>query len=269
MGFNGIITQSVSTYPLIFFMRATANEQGATGLSPTVTISKNGGSFASPAGAVTEVGAGYYKVAGNATDVGTAGPLRLTATGAGAYQVDESWQINPLAGLSCTTEDIADDLINQDHIGANAFTASAFAADVFTAFANAVVATGLPLISDTQQHGTHTIVKGNSYGSTSRSFLITIADGADWPTDLSLWTWAFAADKHADNSNTGDASTTGTVAVVQATGASRSVRVTLTSTATSTMAVGQYRHSLRGTQTGGLVWTIELGTLEVIDDPGA
>lgn len=60
----------------------------ATGLSPTVTLSKSGGSFASPAGAVTEVANGWYKVAGNATDTGTLGPLVLHATGTGADPTD-------------------------------------------------------------------------------------------------------------------------------------------------------------------------------------
>lgn len=168
-----------------------------------------------------------------------------------------------------TADAYTDSELTNSAFGTETFTAALFAPDFFTALANYVVATGLPLVSDTQQHAARAIVKGNSYGSTSRSFLITITDGADWPTDLSLWAWTFTADKHADNTNTGDASTTGTVAVVQATGDSRSVRVTLTSTATSTMAVGQYTHSLRGTQTGGLAWTIELGTLEVLSDPAA
>ena len=61
---------------------------GKTGLSPTVTISKNGGAFASPAGSVTEIGSGLYKVAANAGDSDTLGPLVLHATATGADPTD-------------------------------------------------------------------------------------------------------------------------------------------------------------------------------------
>lgn len=64
-----------------------------TGLSPTVTLSKNGGSFAAPAGAVSEVGNGVYKVAGNATDSNTLGPLWLHATASGADPTDTIFPI--------------------------------------------------------------------------------------------------------------------------------------------------------------------------------
>ena len=66
---------------------------GKTGLSPTVTISKNGGSFAAPAGAVTELANGWYKVAGNATDTGATGPLLLHATATGADPVDDRFEV--------------------------------------------------------------------------------------------------------------------------------------------------------------------------------
>jgi hypothetical protein len=64
-----------------------------TGLSPTVTLSKNGAAFAAPSGAVTEVGSGWYKVAGNATDTATLGPLILHATATGADVVDVEYGV--------------------------------------------------------------------------------------------------------------------------------------------------------------------------------
>ena len=64
-----------------------------TGLSPTVTISKNGAIFAAPSGAITEVANGWYKVAGNATDSNTLGPLLLHASAAGADPVDECFNV--------------------------------------------------------------------------------------------------------------------------------------------------------------------------------
>ncbi len=86
--------QSDATYPLIFLMvDSTDHVSGKTGLSPTVTISKNGGSFASPSGAVTEIGNGLYKVAGNATDSNTLGELWVHATATGADPADVQYLI--------------------------------------------------------------------------------------------------------------------------------------------------------------------------------
>lgn len=86
--------QSDTTYPLIFFMADTTDHTtGKTGLSPTVTLSKNGGAFAAPSGAVSEIASGWYKVAGNATDSGTLGPLILHATATGADVTDTTFGI--------------------------------------------------------------------------------------------------------------------------------------------------------------------------------
>lgn len=83
------ILQSSTQSALLFLMvDSTDHVTGKTGLSPTVTISKNGGTFASPSGAVTEISGGWYKVAGNATDTNTLGPLALHATGTAADPTD-------------------------------------------------------------------------------------------------------------------------------------------------------------------------------------
>ena len=85
---------SQTAQPLLFLMVDSVDHiTGKTGLSPTVTLSKNGAAFASPAGAVTEIGSGFYKVAGNATDTGTLGPLALHATGSGADPVDDVFNV--------------------------------------------------------------------------------------------------------------------------------------------------------------------------------
>lgn len=91
---NKMRKQSDTTYPLFFLMvDSTDHVTGKTGLSPTVTISKNGGAFASPSGAVSEVGNGLYKVAGNATDSNTVGELWVHATATGADPTDTSYTI--------------------------------------------------------------------------------------------------------------------------------------------------------------------------------
>lgn len=89
-----LIQQNQTAQPLIFMMvDDTDHLTGKTGLTPTVTISKNGGSFASPAGAVTEVGSGWYKIAGNATDADTLGKLVIHAAATGADDSDTVYQV--------------------------------------------------------------------------------------------------------------------------------------------------------------------------------
>lgn len=81
--------QNSSNYPLVFLMISSVDHiSPATGLTPTVTISKNGGAFASPIGAISEVGNGWYKVAGNINDTDTLGPLIIHATSVGADPTD-------------------------------------------------------------------------------------------------------------------------------------------------------------------------------------
>jgi hypothetical protein len=89
-----IIKQSSTARELVFLLLDSADHiTGKTGLSPTVTLSKNGGSFASPSGSVTEIANGWYKVAGNATDTGTLGALALHATGTGADPCDMLYEV--------------------------------------------------------------------------------------------------------------------------------------------------------------------------------
>ncbi len=88
------VKQSQTAQPLTFLMiDSTDHVSGKSGLSPTVTLSKNGGSFSSPAGAVTEIANGWYKVAGNATDAATLGPLLLHASASGADPTDDCFQV--------------------------------------------------------------------------------------------------------------------------------------------------------------------------------
>lgn len=74
-------------------LSSTDHVTGATGKTPTVTLSKNGAAFASPAGAVTELANGWYKVAGNATDSSALGPLLLYATATGCDPSDEAFEV--------------------------------------------------------------------------------------------------------------------------------------------------------------------------------
>lgn len=86
--------QSTTNYPMQFLMvSSTDHITPVTGLSPTVTISKNGGAYASPSGAVSEVGNGWYALAGNATDRNTLGEFVIHATGTGADPTDSTYVI--------------------------------------------------------------------------------------------------------------------------------------------------------------------------------
>jgi hypothetical protein len=81
--------QSTTTYPVQFLMvDSTDHVTAETGLSPTVTISKNGAAYGAASGAVTEVGNGVYAYAGNALDRDTLGELMIHAEATGADKVD-------------------------------------------------------------------------------------------------------------------------------------------------------------------------------------
>ncbi len=83
------IKKSSTQSALLFFMTLSSDHLSpSTGLTPTVTLSKNGGAFAAPAGAVSEIGNGWYSVAANATDTNTLGPLALHASVATADNCD-------------------------------------------------------------------------------------------------------------------------------------------------------------------------------------
>jgi hypothetical protein len=85
-----LIKQSTAVSPLMFLMVDSSDHiTGKTGLTPTVTISKNGGAFATPTGAVTELSGGWYKIAANATDSDTLGQIVIHATSAGADPCDD------------------------------------------------------------------------------------------------------------------------------------------------------------------------------------
>lgn len=89
-----LLKQSSTAQPLTFLLvDGTDHITPETGLTPTVTLSKNGAAFAGQAGAVTEIGLGWYKVAGNATDTNTLGSLILHATATGADPTDREFSV--------------------------------------------------------------------------------------------------------------------------------------------------------------------------------
>lgn len=88
------IQQATTAYGIPFFMVESSDHiTGATGLTPTVTISKNCGSFATPAGTVAEIGHGWYQIEGNATDNATLGALLVHAEASGADPSDTAHEV--------------------------------------------------------------------------------------------------------------------------------------------------------------------------------
>ena len=89
--------QNTNTYPCMFFMADSADHvTGKTGLTPTLTISKNGGGFGAPTAAtVAELANGWYKWTGAAGDWDTVGELGIHVAAAGADACDLKYVVVP------------------------------------------------------------------------------------------------------------------------------------------------------------------------------
>ncbi len=86
--------QSTTTYPIPFFMSDSSDHMtGKTGLSPTVTLSKNGAEFSDAEGTVSETGNGWYLLAANANDRDTLGSLVIHAEASGSDPFDFDYYI--------------------------------------------------------------------------------------------------------------------------------------------------------------------------------
>jgi hypothetical protein len=77
------ITQSTTQNRSFLMVLSSDHITGATGLTPTVTLSKNGASFAAANGTVEEIGEGWYYIALTTVDTNTPGIIayHVTATG--------------------------------------------------------------------------------------------------------------------------------------------------------------------------------------------
>lgn len=74
------------TTPTIVFLMVSASDDktAATGLTPTVTLSKAGGAFAAAANSPAEISSGFYKITLTAGETGSVGALAILATATGA-----------------------------------------------------------------------------------------------------------------------------------------------------------------------------------------
>jgi hypothetical protein len=69
---------------MVFMLDSADHRSGKSGLTLTVTVSKNGGAFGAIAPAVTERGNGWYSLALTAAMIDTMGDFALHITAAGA-----------------------------------------------------------------------------------------------------------------------------------------------------------------------------------------
>ena len=109
------------------------------------------------------------------------------------------------------------------------------------------------------------IVQGDTYSTTARAFNVLASDGGEWPTDLSTYTWACTLSIDPDNTNSGSSSVTASVTAPTTTGSSRYLAIAITAAQTGAMATGRYNYDVQGTN-GTTKWTVETGTIDVIED---
>lgn len=83
-----LLKQSTARSRAIFMVDASDHVSGKTGLTLTITASKDGGSFASITPTVTELANGWYKLALTTGHTDTLGDFALHITGTGADPTD-------------------------------------------------------------------------------------------------------------------------------------------------------------------------------------
>lgn len=82
------LKQSTARNIMVYLVQSSDGKTGATGLTLTITISKDGGAFASITPTVTERGNGWYNLALTTTHTNTLGDLAFHITGSGADPCD-------------------------------------------------------------------------------------------------------------------------------------------------------------------------------------
>jgi hypothetical protein len=93
-----------SSTPRIPFLMVDSTDRvsAETGLTPSVSISKNGGSFSATTNSATETGLGWYYVDLTDDETDTDGPLIVHATGSGAAVWREYMRVGTVPGGTAT-----------------------------------------------------------------------------------------------------------------------------------------------------------------------
>lgn len=93
------IRQSTAYNVMVFMVQSANHVTGATGLTLTITASKNGAAFASITPTVTERGDGWYNLALTTSHTDTTGDLALHITSSGADPSDVLIDIEPNSNI--------------------------------------------------------------------------------------------------------------------------------------------------------------------------
>ncbi len=100
------LAQNTAHNRMVLMVDSADHITGKTGLTLTLTLSKNGGAFASITPTVTERGSGWYNVAYTTAETNTVGDLALHAVSAGADPTDLLDEV--VAPISVDVWDLAD-----------------------------------------------------------------------------------------------------------------------------------------------------------------
>jgi hypothetical protein len=88
------LKQSTTRNLMFLMVDSSDHVTGKTGLTVTVTVSKDGGAFGAAGGTVTEISSGWYKIALTTTDTNTVGDIALHCTSTGADPTDIRDQVS-------------------------------------------------------------------------------------------------------------------------------------------------------------------------------
>lgn len=117
-----------------------------------------------------------------------------------------------------------------------------------------------PTQTGRQQYRARTIVAGDTYGVTARRFTVVRHRSAEWPLDLSAWTWALVSVSPAGATG---GTLAGTVTIGIAEGDARSLEVAISRATTAAAAIGRHGYAIVGTRAGEEI-TVEKGIADVV-----
>ena len=203
-----------------------------------------------------------YGIAG--AEIGSTGIYQVTDPAEGTFG---DWLFVAAAGSSLAVSDLVSNIYYTGESDSKDVTAtgSGASAEEVWSYSSRKLTSGPAIVNDNIEYEAWTIVKGNSYSETNQPKEFTLA--ATGPDDLSHYTWTFAADRDENNEDeSGDATFTGTVVVVDASGDDRRVRVDLATTVTDSLSLGAYTGVLRGTN-GSDKTSPKFVAITVVDDP--
>jgi hypothetical protein len=254
-----------STGPLPFPLVSNADHiTGATGVTPTVTISQGGGAFAAAAGTVSEIGNGWYKLTPTSADTSALGPLMLHATGTGCDPIDLLYEVvafNPgvvdlgvFAGL----------LSNYSTAG----SAGAALANInnqvglFGLIPTNILPTQYTVTP--QQSVAATIVRGDDYLNEVGAILFS---SSAWIDLTATGIVVVLTARTADATDAQILRVTGSVSSASAGGiVTQTVTFQPTHTQTKTLPIGTANFDVRATLADGSIKTLILGTLDVLEN---